>query len=325
MPARRAPRRPGAGRRAGRGARDADRLDGGAARRPAPARAGARRPGAAAGGAGLAGAGRLGRARRRWRRRRRSSWRWSFAREVLVGLCLGFVASAAFRAAEIAGRLGDTLARREHRRDPGPDRRGALEPARRPLPPAGDAGLPADRRRAAPLRRAPRRATGCCRSAAASTPAPPAARRRVVTRRLGAPHRLGRRAGRAGDRRALADRSGARPGGARRAAGAGLLHRPAAQGAPGHRSRAALPRDAQAALAGDFGCLAAASPVGPRRRSELCCAPCPDPPASRPARSCSPALSPFLPLPRRRWPRGRPRRWRSISPRSRWAAGRSTT
>jgi len=32
-----------------------------------------------------------------------------FAREVLVGLCLGFVASAAFRAAEIAGRLGDTL------------------------------------------------------------------------------------------------------------------------------------------------------------------------------------------------------------------------
>jgi flagellar biosynthesis protein FliR len=33
----------------------------------------------------------------------------AFAREVLVGLCLGFVASAAFRAAEIAGRLGDTL------------------------------------------------------------------------------------------------------------------------------------------------------------------------------------------------------------------------
>jgi type III secretion protein SpaR/YscT/HrcT len=31
------------------------------------------------------------------------------AREVLVGLCLGFVAAAAFRAAEIAGRLGDTL------------------------------------------------------------------------------------------------------------------------------------------------------------------------------------------------------------------------
>ncbi|HVV49457.1 MAG TPA: flagellar biosynthetic protein FliR, partial [Polyangia bacterium] len=30
-------------------------------------------------------------------------------REVLVGLCLGFVAAAAFRAAEIAGRLGDTL------------------------------------------------------------------------------------------------------------------------------------------------------------------------------------------------------------------------
>ncbi|HEX3903389.1 MAG TPA: flagellar biosynthetic protein FliR [Polyangia bacterium] len=33
----------------------------------------------------------------------------AFAREVLVGFCLGFVASAAFRAAEIAGRLGDTL------------------------------------------------------------------------------------------------------------------------------------------------------------------------------------------------------------------------
>jgi flagellar biosynthesis protein FliR len=33
----------------------------------------------------------------------------ALAREVLVGLCLGFVASAAFRAAEIAGRLGDTL------------------------------------------------------------------------------------------------------------------------------------------------------------------------------------------------------------------------
>ena len=33
----------------------------------------------------------------------------AFAREVVVGLCLGFVASAAFRAAEIAGRLGDTL------------------------------------------------------------------------------------------------------------------------------------------------------------------------------------------------------------------------
>jgi flagellar biosynthesis protein FliR len=32
-----------------------------------------------------------------------------FAREVLVGLCLGFVADAAFRAAEIAGRLSDTL------------------------------------------------------------------------------------------------------------------------------------------------------------------------------------------------------------------------
>jgi type III secretory pathway component EscT len=31
------------------------------------------------------------------------------AREVVVGLCLGLVASAAFRAAEIAGRLGDTL------------------------------------------------------------------------------------------------------------------------------------------------------------------------------------------------------------------------
>jgi flagellar biosynthesis protein FliR len=31
------------------------------------------------------------------------------AREVFVGLCLGFVASAAFRAAEMAGRLGDTL------------------------------------------------------------------------------------------------------------------------------------------------------------------------------------------------------------------------
>src|SRR4051812_41858431 len=31
------------------------------------------------------------------------------AREILVGLCLGLVASAAFRAAEIAGRLGDTL------------------------------------------------------------------------------------------------------------------------------------------------------------------------------------------------------------------------
>ena len=32
-----------------------------------------------------------------------------FAREVLVGLCLGFVAAAAFRAAEIAGRLADSL------------------------------------------------------------------------------------------------------------------------------------------------------------------------------------------------------------------------
>ncbi len=33
----------------------------------------------------------------------------ALGREVLVGLCLGFVAAAAFRAAEIAGRLGDTL------------------------------------------------------------------------------------------------------------------------------------------------------------------------------------------------------------------------
>jgi flagellar biosynthesis protein FliR len=32
-----------------------------------------------------------------------------FVREVLVGLCLGFVAGAAFRAAEIAGRLSDSL------------------------------------------------------------------------------------------------------------------------------------------------------------------------------------------------------------------------
>jgi flagellar biosynthetic protein FliR len=31
------------------------------------------------------------------------------AREVVIGLCLGMVASAAFRAAEVAGRLGDTL------------------------------------------------------------------------------------------------------------------------------------------------------------------------------------------------------------------------
>jgi type III secretory pathway component EscT len=31
------------------------------------------------------------------------------AREIVVGFCLGLVASAAFRAAEIAGRLGDTL------------------------------------------------------------------------------------------------------------------------------------------------------------------------------------------------------------------------
>jgi len=32
-----------------------------------------------------------------------------FAREILIGLCLGVVADAAFRAAEIAGRLSDTL------------------------------------------------------------------------------------------------------------------------------------------------------------------------------------------------------------------------
>jgi flagellar biosynthesis protein FliR len=32
-----------------------------------------------------------------------------FAREVFVGLCLGLVAAAAFRAAEVAGRLADTL------------------------------------------------------------------------------------------------------------------------------------------------------------------------------------------------------------------------
>ena len=31
------------------------------------------------------------------------------AREIIIGLCLGMVASAAFRAAEVAGRLGDTL------------------------------------------------------------------------------------------------------------------------------------------------------------------------------------------------------------------------
>jgi flagellar biosynthetic protein FliR len=31
------------------------------------------------------------------------------AREIFVGFCLGLVASAAFRAAEVAGRLGDTL------------------------------------------------------------------------------------------------------------------------------------------------------------------------------------------------------------------------
>jgi len=36
-------------------------------------------------------------------------WALLFAREVLVGLCLGFVAVAAFRAAEIAGRLSDSL------------------------------------------------------------------------------------------------------------------------------------------------------------------------------------------------------------------------
>ncbi|HLK93000.1 MAG TPA: flagellar biosynthetic protein FliR [Polyangia bacterium] len=33
----------------------------------------------------------------------------AFGRKVLVGFCLGFVAAAAFRAAEMAGRLGDTL------------------------------------------------------------------------------------------------------------------------------------------------------------------------------------------------------------------------
>jgi flagellar biosynthetic protein FliR len=32
-----------------------------------------------------------------------------FAREIVIGLCLGFIVAAAFRAAEVAGRLGDAL------------------------------------------------------------------------------------------------------------------------------------------------------------------------------------------------------------------------
>ena len=78
----------------------------GGPRLPAP---GARRLRAAAG---------AGRRRPRWSRgggeRAGASCRcWRFtlllAREIVVGLCLGLVASAAFRAAEVAGRLGDTL------------------------------------------------------------------------------------------------------------------------------------------------------------------------------------------------------------------------
>ena len=78
----------------------------GGPRLPAP---GARRLRAAAG---------AGRRRPRWSRRRAASalaelsalrFTLLLAREILVGLCLGLVASAAFRAAEVAGRLGDTL------------------------------------------------------------------------------------------------------------------------------------------------------------------------------------------------------------------------
>ena len=116
----------------GGGARAAGDLAGGAARRPAPA------------GARCGSASRCcwrcwpspalvaGRGRRR-ARATLSALRFALllAREIVVGLCLGLVASAAFRAAEIAGPPRRHAARRQRRRDPGPDRRRAREPARR--------------------------------------------------------------------------------------------------------------------------------------------------------------------------------------------------
>ena len=69
----------------------------------------------------------------------------------------------------------------------------------------------------------------------------------------------------------------------------------------------------QAALVGDLGCLDAARRSARHGASELCCAPCREPSASGSCPLCSPSLSPFRQLPRRRWRRGRPRRWRSIS------------
>ena len=177
--------------RARRGARDADRLDGGAARRPAPPGAGARRASAlllaalAVAGAGRVGrrggagagvgadAGAAARARGRW-----SGSAWASSRRPPFAPPRSPGASATRCAgANIAEILVPTAEER-------------ASPLGVALPAAGDGRLPADRRRPAPLRGAPRQLPRRCRSAAASTPARPrraAGGRRSPRRRASSP------------------------------------------------------------------------------------------------------------------------------------------
>ena len=158
------------------------------------------------------------------------------AREIVVGLCLGLVASAAFRAAEVAGRLGDTLRganvaeilvpTAEERASPlgvlylllativflqiggVPRLVEALLSSYRTLPIAGGLGEP---------RRAPR---GVGRRG-----------------RVGEADRLRAGAGGAGRRRAVADRPRPGPDRARRAVGSGVLPGPTSQRAARDRRR----------------------------------------------------------------------------------------
>ena len=158
------------------------------------------------------------------------------AREIVVGLCLGLVASAAFRAAEVAGRLGDTL-------------RGAN---------VAEILVPTAEERASPLGvlylllativflqigGVPRLVEALLSSyrtlPIAGGLGEPAARRAALGRRgrVGEADRVRVGAGGAGRRRAVADRPRAGPHRARGAVGAGVLPGPTSQRAARDRRR----------------------------------------------------------------------------------------
>ena len=122
----------------------------------------------------LVGDGGRRRAGRRCRR-----WRFTLllAREVVVGLCLGLVASAAFRAAEIAGRLGDTLRGANVAEILVPTAEERASPLGVALPAAGDDRLPADRGRAAAGRGAAVQLPDAADRGRPGRARPPAARR----------------------------------------------------------------------------------------------------------------------------------------------------